>query len=63
MPKRPREEGGAAGAAPASSTAKQRPDALLAKVSGEVGVATRQVKAAARLLDDGNSLPFIARYR
>ncbi|WP_440996796.1 Tex family protein [Arhodomonas sp. SL1] len=33
------------------------------RIAGELGVATRQVDATLRLLDDGATVPFIARYR
>ena len=33
------------------------------KISGDLGVGARQVVAAARLLDEGATIPFIARYR
>ena len=33
------------------------------KISGDLGAGTQQVRAAARLLDEGATIPFIARYR
>lgn len=32
-------------------------------IAGELGVKPRQVEQAIRLLDEGNTIPFIARYR
>ena len=37
--------------------------AVLVRIAGEVGVAAPQVAAVARLLNEGNTVPFIARYR
>ena len=37
--------------------------AVLARLTGEVGAAANQVTAVAKLLADGNTVPFIARYR
>ncbi len=36
---------------------------VIARIAEELGVLTRQVKAAVELLDDGATVPFIARYR
>lgn len=41
----------------------KRPEIILGKIARDQGVSTPQVEAAARLLDEGNTLPFIARYR
>ena len=38
-------------------------DQLLEIIAGEAGVSALQVKKTAELLDDGNTIPFIARYR
>lgn len=38
-------------------------DMMFALIAGELGVAVRQVEAAARLLGEGATVPFIARYR
>ena len=35
----------------------------LNKIAHELNIAVRQVKATARLLKDGGTVPFIARYR
>ncbi len=40
-----------------------RLDETLARIAGELSVAVDQVRAAVELLDAGNTLPFIARYR
>ena len=37
--------------------------AVLVRIAGEVGVTASQVAAVARLLSEGNTVPFIARYR
>ena len=37
--------------------------AVLVRIAGEVGVMASQVAAVARLLGEGNTIPFIARYR
>jgi uncharacterized protein len=37
--------------------------AVLARLTGEVGAAANQVTAVVKLLADGNTVPFIARYR
>ena len=34
-----------------------------AKIAGELGIRESQVEATVRLIDDGNTIPFIARYR
>mgnify|MGYP007114751971 CR=1 FL=1 len=55
MPKRPREEGDdqpPEGKAPKGGSLK-RPEPLLSKIAYDVGVSPQQVKAAARLLDEG----------
>src|SRR3712207_4618550 len=36
---------------------------LLARLSPELGLALRQVAATLALFDEGNTLPFVARYR
>ena len=36
---------------------------ILARIAGEVGVGTNQVGAVSRLLSEGSTVPFIARYR
>lgn len=36
---------------------------IYAVIAGELGVRRTQVEAAAALLDEGNTVPFIARYR
>ena len=36
---------------------------ILARVTGEVGVSAASVMAVEKLLADGNTVPFIARYR
>lgn len=38
-------------------------DAIAARIAGELSVQARQVEAAVRLLDEGATVPFIARYR
>lgn len=38
-------------------------DAVVTAIAAEIGVSKRQVQAAVDLLQDGNTLPFIARYR
>ena len=35
----------------------------IAKIAGELRLAPRQVRAAAALLEEGATVPFIARYR
>lgn len=50
-------------AAPAPPAAGARPDPQLSRVARAAGVAPGQARAAASLLDAGNTLPFIARYR
>lgn len=37
--------------------------ALIARIAGQLGAPERDVAAAVRLLDEGNTVPFIARYR
>lgn len=37
--------------------------AIISRIAGEVGVATVQITSVAKLLADGNTVPFIARYR
>ncbi|MGN0348992.1 MAG: Tex family protein [Roseburia sp.] len=36
---------------------------ILAKISEELGIKRQQTEAAVRLIDEGNTIPFIARYR
>ena len=36
---------------------------IIAKIAEELGIKTWQVEAAVGLIDDGNTIPFIARYR
>jgi len=38
-------------------------DAIYQRIAEELGVRTGQVRAAARLLDEGATVPFVARYR
>lgn len=37
--------------------------AIISRIAGEVGVSTVQITSVAKLLADGNTVPFIARYR
>ncbi len=50
--------GPGAGAAPAGDTA-----ALAGAIAAKLGLATARVQAAIGLIDEGNTIPFIARYR
>ncbi len=36
---------------------------IIAKIAAELGIGEWQVEAAVKLIDDGNTIPFIARYR
>ncbi len=36
---------------------------IIAKISGELGIKRHQTEAAVKLIDEGNTIPFIARYR
>ena len=36
---------------------------IIAKITEELGVKKPQVEAAVKLIDEGNTIPFIARYR
>ena len=36
---------------------------IIEKIAGELGLRETQVQAAVELIDDGNTIPFIARYR
>lgn len=36
---------------------------IIAKLSGELGIQRTQTEAAVKLIDEGNTIPFIARYR
>ncbi len=36
---------------------------ILSRLSSELGISLKQVEAAVKLLDEGNTVPFIARYR
>ena len=36
---------------------------FIALLTTELGVGRRQVEAAVKLIDEGNTIPFIARYR
>ena len=36
---------------------------VISLISGEIGAKTWQVEAAVKLIDEGNTIPFIARYR
>jgi uncharacterized protein len=36
---------------------------IFSKIAGEIGCKTSQVEAAVKLIDEGNTIPFIARYR
>ena len=36
---------------------------IIQQIQGETGVTSRQIKTVVNLLDDGNTIPFIARYR
>jgi len=38
-------------------------DQMLGKIAGELAISYKQVKSVISLLDDGNTVPFIARYR
>ena len=42
---------------------EERNAAALVRIAAEVGVGASQVAAVAKLLNDGNTVPFIARYR
>ena len=50
--------GPGAGAAPAGDAA-----ALAGAIAAKLGLATARVQAAIGLIDEGNTIPFIARYR
>ena len=45
------------------TTAKAVRDRIFARIAGEIGAQLRQVDAAVGLLDEGSTVPFIARYR
>ena len=36
---------------------------IIAKISEELGIRRQQAEAAVKLIDEGNTIPFIARYR
>ena len=36
---------------------------IIKKIAQEVGCRSNQVEAAVKLIDEGNTIPFIARYR
>ena len=36
---------------------------IIKKISEEIGCRTSQTEAAVKLIDEGNTIPFIARYR
>jgi len=36
---------------------------IIQRLAKELGIETRQAQSAAQLLDEGNTVPFIARYR
>ena len=36
---------------------------IIIKIAGELGIKTSQAKSAVELIDDGNTIPFISRYR
>ena len=36
---------------------------IIAKISEELGIKKQQTEAAVKLIDEGNTIPFIARYR
>ena len=36
---------------------------IITKIAEELGVGRKQVDAAVKLIDEGNTIPFIARYR
>ena len=36
---------------------------IIAKISEELGIKRHQTEAAVKLIDEGNTIPFIARYR
>lgn len=36
---------------------------IMKVIAAELGVRTNQVEAAVKLIDEGNTIPFIARYR
>ena len=36
---------------------------IIAKISEELGIRKNQTEAAVKLIDEGNTIPFIARYR
>src|SRR4051794_40198566 len=36
---------------------------MMEMIAGELGIKTRQVKASIELMEEGNTIPFIARYR
>ena len=38
-------------------------DQIIARLAGELGIKEVQARNAAALLDEGNTIPFIARYR
>ncbi|PKN34421.1 MAG: RNA-binding transcriptional accessory protein [Deltaproteobacteria bacterium HGW-Deltaproteobacteria-19] len=46
-----------------TNTAGEPAEAHIRKIAGELGIAAGQVEATARLLGEGGTVPFIARYR
>ena len=36
---------------------------IIAKISEELGIKRHQTEAAVKLIDEGNTIPFISRYR
>ncbi|WP_312000938.1 Tex family protein [Paenibacillus forsythiae] len=43
--------------------ARRERQMMIGQIAGELGLSERQVQSAAGLLDEGNTIPFIARYR
>jgi len=46
-----------------ATAAQEAEERMIRQIAAELGLAPRQVRAVAALLDDGNTIPFIARYR
>jgi protein Tex len=45
------------------ASAKDTEERMIRQIAGELGIGAGQVRTVAALLDDGNTIPFIARYR
>lgn len=52
-----------AGTVPDEAAARQEQELITAAIAKELGISLKQVRTTVGLLDEGNTIPFIARYR